>query len=273
MRKLTFLLIMIWLLSLSCFAQSPTSTPATQMPTQSLAKDWIALMVSGLALALSLLSFRQKSTESRLTLRKQLTDLFEKLTTLNTEFARFKTNKDNYPPGYPGLLGDQRRFFVRQASFIASQIRTLVSPFEYLLLAGGHDDINDWAQAEHFFQLAISSAADRIDRGIAIRGYGRYLFGHGRLTEARVQYAESLHCFNGSADRVRVFRAETFERWAGNESEWGNKKEADRLLEQAMTEFRQLENPVRREYEVRRVEAGFSHKSGSKGEVPEKNSL
>lgn len=258
MLRVVFLLIVCWFLPVCCFGQSPTVSPTAEVVSHFAIKDWITFTASAFALFISILSFRQKASESRLALRKQLTDLFEKLTSLNTEFAKFRADTDDYPPNYPGLLSDQRRFLVRQAAFIASKIRPLVSPFEYLLLAGGHDDINDWSQAEHFFRLAISTASDAIDRGIATRGYGRYLYGHGRLDEARDRFAEALKSFEGAADRVRVFRADTLERWAGHEREWANDKEANRLLEEAIAEYRQLEHPVRRRNEIERVEAVIS---------------
>lgn len=222
------------------------------------AKDWITLTVSACAFIVSVLSYYQKAGESRLALRKQLTDLFEKLTAINTEFAMYRAKKDEYPAGYPGLLGDQRRFLVRQAAFIATKIRHLVSPFEYLLLAGGHDDINDWSQAERYFELAISTSSDPIDRGIAIRGYGRYLYNHGRLDEARKKFSEAVKSFEGTSDRFRVFRADTFERWSDHEREWIETFEADRLLQQALMEYEQLDNPARKAHEVDRLRAKVS---------------
>src|SRR5262249_2086476 len=194
-------------------------------------KDWLTLAASLSAFVVSILSFRQKSAESRLALRKQLTDLLEKLTDLNTEVAKFRANKKDYPPNYPGLLNDQRRFLARQAVFIAGQIAQLVSPYEYLVLAGSFDDINDWSQSEHYFHLAIATASNPLDRGIAIGGYGRYLYGHGRVDDARKQYSSAIQCFQGDSDRIRVFRADTYERWAGHEREWSGPAEANRYLE------------------------------------------
>src|SRR5258708_35371352 len=80
-------------------------------------RDWITLVASLGALILPVLTLCQKSGESRLALRKQLTDLLEKLTELNTEVAKFRTKRDDYPANYIPLLNDQRRFLVRQAAF------------------------------------------------------------------------------------------------------------------------------------------------------------
>jgi tetratricopeptide (TPR) repeat protein len=225
----------------------------TELASQLELKDWITLTASTFALLISVLSFWQRSAESRLAQRKQLTDLCEKLTLLNTEAAKARDKPADYPPGYTGLLNDQRRFFVRQAAYLAARIDKLVTPFEYMLLAGGHDDINDWSQAEQFFEMAKKTAGNPIDRGLATRSYARYLFGHGQTDDARKEFDEALNCFAGSADRIRVFRADTLIRWAEHEKEWTGNIEAVRLLERAEHEYEQLNNGVQRVREVERV--------------------
>ena len=218
-------------------------------------KDWATLLISTFALVFSILSFRQKAGEGRLALRKQLTDLLEKLTELNTEVSKFRylrEKKDEYPPNYIGLLNDQRRFIVRQAAFVASKIRNFVSPYEYLVIAGGFDSIDDTYQAESFYQLA-SKTDDLLDRGIAIRGYARYLFNRGRIEEAREHYSGAVECFKGESDHLRFSRGETYERWAGQEREWENKTEANSLLERAIAEYKSLTNPARQTREVERI--------------------
>lgn len=231
----------------------------TEFASKLEAKDWITLTFSAFALLISVLSFLQKSKDSRLALRKQLTDLCEKLTLLNTEAAKFEAKPNDYPSGYTGMLNDQRRFFVRQAAFIADEIPDLVSPFEYLLIAGGLDDINDWGQAEEFFRLAKSTATNSIDRGLAMRKYGRYLYGHGKRELAREELGKALECFGGSTDRVRVFRANTLIRWHEDEIGWTtDNSEALRLLEQAEHEYQQLNNSLHRDREVDHVRALIS---------------
>jgi tetratricopeptide (TPR) repeat protein len=220
-------------------------------------KDWTTLLVSTFALVFSILSLRQKAGEGRLVLRKQLTDLLEKLSELNIEVAKFRfirEKKDEYPPNYIGLLNDQRRFIVRQAAFVASRIRNLVSPYEYLVLAGGFDSIDDTYQAERLYKLA-SRTNDQIDRGIAIRGYARYLFNRGRIEESRQQYSKAVECFKGDSDHLRHHRGDTYERWAGQEREWKNEPEANSLLEHSIAEYRSLTNPARQSYEVTRTMA------------------
>jgi len=219
-------------------------------------KDWITLSASAIAILLSVLSFRQKSGEGRLALRKQLTDILEKLTELNMEiakFAYFRLEKSDYPPNYGRLLNDQRRFLVRQASFVASKIKDIVSPYEYLVIAGAFDGVDDVSQAEHYFQLAISNSTDLLDRGIASRSYARFLFSQGSVDEAKKQYEKAVKCFSVESDRFHHYRGDTYERWANVAKDWSSEAEVNDLIEKASIEYGKLKNPRRREQEVERV--------------------
>jgi tetratricopeptide (TPR) repeat protein len=217
-------------------------------------KDWATLIISVTALFFSILSFRQKAGEGRLALRRQLTDLLEKLTEMNTEIAKSNHLKEEYPPHFGRLLNDQRRFLVRQAAFVASKISDLVSPYEYLVVAGAFDGVDDTYQAERFYQLA-TKADDPLDRGISIRAYARYLFNQGRAEEARRYYSEALNCVKGESDRQRHFRGDTYERWATLEREWGNVEDASKLLKEAASEYGALAHPGKRTFEVERIRA------------------
>ena len=215
-------------------------------------KDWITLVASLLALSVSLLSYKQKSNEGRLALRKQLTDLFEKLTELNTETAMYRLKERDYPTNYSGLLNDKRRFLVRQANFLVNHLGDLVSPYEYLLIAGAYDEINDTFQAEAYFGRAIGSSSDSLDKGIAVRGYARYLFNQGPLrhVEARAQYEKAVSLFCEGNDRHRNYLGDTYTRWARQEREWMNLPDSVRLFELALTVYKGFANPERRRSEV-----------------------
>jgi len=235
-------------------------------------KDWITLIASLSAFAFSLLSYWQKSAEGKIGLRKQLTDLIEKLTDISTEAAKYfglpmSKREADYPPNYVRLKNDQRRFMVRQAEFLSRRIRRLVSPYEHLVIAGAFDSIDDTVRAEEFYQRA-SRAKDLLDRGIAIRGYARYLFNRGRPSEGRQKYKEAVRVFAGESDYLRMYRADTYERWASQEREWGDPTASLQLLRHAIEEYSRLDNPSRRDHEVGRVEAQLpSSHAGSNAAV------
>lgn len=219
-------------------------------------KDWLTLGMSFSALLLTAASYIQKLTENRQSLRKQLTDVLEKLTELKTEVARFNSlsDKDGYPREYDGLLNDQRRFFVRQAGYLAEQIPRLVSPYECLVIAGAFADIEYIDVAEYWFQKACAEQPSARDRAIAIRGYGRFLFIQGRLDEARVRFQQAVKLMAGDSDIAVAFRANTLERQAELEQEWGLSAEAKSLLETALQEYSGLSNPGRRQRNSVRVQ-------------------
>ncbi|MBD8544442.1 tetratricopeptide repeat protein [Oxalobacteraceae sp. CFBP 8761] len=220
-----------------------------------LPKDWITLTASLAALVVSIISYRQKSNEGRLALRKQLTDLIEKLIEVNTKYATFRLKPTDFPASMAGHLNDQRRFLVRQANFLAQHLETLVSPYEHLVLAGAYDEINDLIQAESYYQRAIGSSEDPFDKGMATRSFARYLFSHApvRLDEARSHYEESVECFRGDTDRHVNYVGDTYVRWAKQELEWNNFGEGTRLLLKALTVFEQLANPTRKRVELEKV--------------------
>src|SRR5438105_154091 len=133
-------------------------------------KDWITLLASLSALIFSSLTFRQKKGEGQLLLRKQLTELLEKLSELNTEISKYRiaqSKKDEYPPNYIGLMNDQRRLLVRQADFISSKIPKLIANYEYLIIAGAFDGIDQTELAEKYFELAINTE-QAMEQGIAV---------------------------------------------------------------------------------------------------------
>ncbi|PSL45452.1 hypothetical protein CLV51_104154 [Chitinophaga niastensis] len=72
-----------------------------------------------MAIIFSAVTLIQKIVESNRGLRKQLTDILEKITSINIESEKAKANSVGFPANYQGLLNDQQRFFVRQAAYLA----------------------------------------------------------------------------------------------------------------------------------------------------------
>ena len=234
------------------------------------AKDWITMVASLIALAVSVLSYRQRSSEGRLALRKQLTDVLEKLSEMNTEAAMHRLKPDEYPVNYGGLLNDKRRFLVRQATFLIESVGNLVSPYEYLLVAGAYGDINDTFQAEAYFVQAMHASDDPIDKGIAIRGFARFLFAQGpsRHSHARRYCQNAADLFVEQNDRHRVYLGDTYIRWAQHEQEWRNYPDALDRFAMAKSVFQKLDNPNRREEEVARASRLASECLRLTGEEP-----
>lgn len=221
-------------------------------------KDFFTLFLSFLAIIISVSSYIQKKSENQISLRKQLTEFLEKLTEINLESAKFMhqrlNSKDDLPPDYVKHLNDRRRFLVRQAAFIADKLenKDMVDGYEYLLLANNFNVTDDLKRAEKFFKEAIKSNV-KLDRGMAHRKYGQFLFTLNRKKEAEEQFKNALKCFDDENDRIRHFRGDTYERWANLEREWKNNSASENLLKQAADHYQTLDNPAWRHFELKRL--------------------
>src|SRR6266566_7751578 len=222
-------------------------------------KDWMALgalAVSMLALLVSTLSYAQKEEEGRSALRKQLTDTLHKLSDLKIEVVKYRAlseeEKSKLPSNYISFFNEQQRFLVRQGTHLAEQLPELVNRFEYLLLAEGANSVDEIEQAEALYKTAsrplpltahIKSLlfslkpARSVERGIALRNYGTYLFTEARRGDAAKKFKAALTEFNGENDRQRSYRAFTYELWAELERSTGNARGATQLLTQAARFF------------------------------------
>jgi tetratricopeptide (TPR) repeat protein len=223
-------------------------------------KDYITLIGSIIAVVFSSITFAQKLLEQNRGLRKQLTDILEKITDINLESEKSKNNtKGDYPPNYQSLLDDQRRFFVRQAAFIAKQIRQQVSPYEWLIVAWGWLRIGEVEEAEDLFKTAIKFATSSVDRGISNRSYAQFLAEEGRQQLADDYFEKAIHAFSGGGNRMIYYSSTTYDRWS-NYLKISNRPEAKLKLRQAISEWRQHSNLERRKAEATRLVKAYQER-------------
>jgi tetratricopeptide (TPR) repeat protein len=240
--------------------QVPVSAnkPDTSQPATLQLKDLLPLPFSIAALVFSLVSYFQKKGERDQAFRKQMTDTLKELTELNLKDATFRGLKDKstYPANYVGLLADQRRYLARQASSIFDEIPNLVNAHERVLIANAFQTVDYVEEAERFYNLAIHLTQSPVDKGLATRTYGRFLFDQARFGEGRMKYEAALSAFAGDDDRMRFYRNETLRRWAEQESRvCGDSSAAIKLLGQARDEARKMNIPARKKTEIDRIEA------------------
>ncbi len=223
-------------------------------------KDLVTVYISVVALGFSIIStyvtLRQKKHETMRTLRTQLTGVLDKMVALNLENAKLPPFGP-LPPGTPSnirsFLNDQRRFLVRQATYIMDDIEPLVSSFEYLLIAVTYDHIDHVDQARRYFEKARECAEDDINRGIITRSYARFLFNQGEHARARKKFEEAVGFFSGGSDRMKEYRGDTYVRWAAVEFEWERFKEAGALFERAELCLKSKLSPVSRDRSLHRL--------------------
>ena len=149
-------------------------------------------------------------------------------------------------------MNDQRRLLVRQADFIALKIPSLIANYEYLIIAGAFDGIDETDLAHKYFKLATATG-DSSEKGVMVRAYARFLFHEGDFDKARQLYSDCLYYFAKTSDRNTSYRFDTYIRWAQMENEWGNLTNEKDLLEKALKEIDLMKNPRRKEQELNRV--------------------
>jgi tetratricopeptide (TPR) repeat protein len=224
-------------------------------------KDVVTLALSALALAVALFSYFQKKAESTQGLRKRLTDVLKELSDLNLKDATFRSleKKEGYPPNYIGLLADQRRFFVREGALLSDSLGTRVSPHEKNLIAQTFDNMDYIEDADRFFRSAAENSPPGIERGLAMRNYGRFLYRQGLFAGGKNKFDQAIAAFSGEDDRSRFYRNSTYVRWA--ESEFNENEDpikAKALLEKAIVEASNLKSSRRRQRELKEIEKAAS---------------
>jgi hypothetical protein len=235
-------------------------------------KDWITFLASIFALLFAFISYRQKISENKNALRKQFTDVIERLSDLKFEIAEFgnlhHAEAAKLPDDYVIFKNDQRRFFVRQAIHLVRRIPKLVSRFEYLLIAEASDAVDEFTQAEIFYKRATRrslfsklTGTKRVERGIALRNYARYLYVD-RQDFAERKFREALAEFAGDNDRLRSNRARTYEIWAEAAAE-RDPAAAGKLLDRAIAEYQRFDSAARRTQATERVNKKLRPRYGS----------
>jgi hypothetical protein len=133
-------------------------------------KDWLTLVGTVVALIVSTFSLFQKRAESRLTLRKQLSDILSKLSEVNLEIAkaRLVEEQSRTPDRTVGYLSDQRRYLVRQAAYLADKLGNEISTYEFLTIAWPFDGSDDTCEAERYFRRATEEQGDAVGHGLAL---------------------------------------------------------------------------------------------------------
>ena len=220
-------------------------------------KDWITLVTSVAALIFSLLSYFQKSGDSKTALRKQLSDTLKEITEINTKDAtfRFSKKKEDYPPNYIGLLNDQRRYLVRQAGWITDRIGRLVTPFDRVMIAGTFGNMDYPDEAERFYKSAMKMKQSPVDKSLTFRNYGRFLYRIGRREEALTMYCKAVEAAPENTDQGRYYRGEAWLRLADDQKEVGDSKDTiHKTLEQAKAAFSSITRPGKKAVEIARVE-------------------
>lgn len=207
----------------------------------------IAIAISACSLFVSYLTWRQKNSETRRTIRSQITDAISKLDSVFAEWDKLihenlDKSSDPYLVARRSFLNGQRRFLARQVVFLIDQVPELTTDFEYNRVADAFSAVGDFDKANHYYLKAMEVSENNYYKSICARAYARSLFWQGSPTDARERYQESVALVKQDSDFYRFHTAETYQRWAAAEADAGNWDEAKMRLEDARRIYEIIKN-------------------------------
>ena len=181
---------------------------------------WISLLAFVLSLLATLSGERRASEERRRTLRVQLSDVLDRLSSLQLENARLSHEARGdtaYVQAVGAALAQQNGFLLDQASFLAGEIPSQVTAYEFNTLAAASFAAGNMIDAEKYHQRAIGAARLPLYQAQATRGYAVFLFSQRRFDEARAQFAAALALAGDGDNLARQTNGLTYQTWAWHE--------------------------------------------------------
>jgi hypothetical protein len=232
-------------------------------------KDIATVLLSLLALGLSIYATYTSQKERTRTIRAQLTDVLGKLTTLSLDRAKFQHDaKDDqqYLDSVNAALGQQNGFLLDQAVFLSEQIPELVTTYEFNTIAVADSDAGNIFRAEVHQLKAIDAAKTDLYKSQAIRGYAVFLFPQGRLSEGREQYRKAIEVLKGESNLVHWTNGMTYQMWAFSELNFARSPErANQYVESARKEYSAIDVEFMRNRAIAALEA---FRSGAQPAAP-----
>jgi hypothetical protein len=206
-------------------------------------KDWITIVISCLALLVSVVSYLLRTREDKRGTRQALTDTLTALGEVSLSMAKLKIENPRASNDVMSLrrtYNSQRRYLANHAEFLLDQIPDLSADIDHNMLAGAFDAIGDPARAEEHWRACVAKSPSDTLRAMNLRGFARFLFYRGNASVGRQKYEESLQVNLPDNDASRRIRADTFALWFTTEREFGFLQEADRRRESAIAEARRI---------------------------------
>jgi hypothetical protein len=180
-------------------------------------RDVITLIISGLALAISIYGIYERRSATDRALRIRLTELIDELAEIGVDDLRL---------GYSGKTeaevqilrnasANRRWMLAVQAVDLLERYRGLVTPAELMNLAGVQHAISDTTTERDLWEKAVaqSKKATMFTQSAAWRGLAWCCFDQGDLDRARLAIQHSLEARPPVDDVVRLERLEVLFSW------------------------------------------------------------
>jgi tetratricopeptide (TPR) repeat protein len=210
-------------------------------------KDYVSIVAVVISLISLVITLLQKRSETKRTIRSQLTDVITDLDSVFDEDNKITGDNTNASSESSlqkrrSFLNGRKRFLARQAIFLMDQMPKLVTDFEYNAVADAFHQIGEFDEANSYYEKAIERANRTYYKSIIMRAYAQCLFNQQKFQEARKYYQESINLAVLDSDPHIYHTAETYERWARMEATWSFAKEAKVLFEKANSVYAKLSN-------------------------------
>jgi len=152
-------------------------------------KDYIPLIFSLIAVAISLASTVFDRIKHRRSNRKELTDTLEKLLNLDLTFANSAFNwQENTNPEEAKkkqeidiVLNHQRTYLVNHAEYLSNLLKDNAISNDYRIIAFAYSKIGDLDKAKGNFEKALSRPASMNAKQMTMRAFGRLLYRMGEF--------------------------------------------------------------------------------------------
>ena len=228
------------------------------------AKDVITLVLSGLALAVSVIAtaygvWRQRRESDRQFLER-ITDITSALIDARAKVREIDSAPaDQKGPEVDYVRGNQvQRMIVlaRQADYmVTDKTMRLLSDVNYLAMAQAFAVLGDTAQAERYWALACATPTRAAYQALNRRMYGDYLFNQGRPDEGRAQYESAIGDLSASPEgRDYSQIGLVYENWMVSEARSGFADQARAVEQKAKESYGRIPNERQREWALTRLE-------------------
>jgi tetratricopeptide (TPR) repeat protein len=188
--------------------------------------------------------------ERRLALRSALTDLLSRI--IRAQLDNAKLLKEHagdaaYVQMVSSTLNQENAFLLSEATMLLEQIPDFVGAVEYNTVAYALANAGEMHRAESYYRRAVEVARSPVERAMAQRSFGTFLFAQRRFGEARALFRAALTQIPAGDPVAPQFNGYTLQSLAWNEAFVAQETaEADRLFALAEREFTAVENPMLR---------------------------
>lgn len=200
----------------------------------------------------------QKNKETKRAIRKTLTDTLESISKINIETTKLLTSKENDNDSEVSITlrriyNSQRRVLIAHADFLILRYDKLATEIDCNILAGAYATIGDQDKAEFFWKKTVDKSISLPIKVMNLRGFGTFLFSHGKEERARKIFNEAISLNLIENDQNKIILIDTCLMLCDLETDFGGKEKYEASLTKAIELWSTITNPGRKEEMFRRM--------------------